>query len=267
MSHALVGSLVAAVLFQVLKMGFGSFVASADNYRTVYGAMAAIPIFLLWLYSFWTLLLIGAHIAAALPERHLLGEAGLVDQTTAESCLRAAMQVLRRLWQAAGARETLNLTDLHPEPSPWVLNQLEDAGLIARLDDESLIAGCDFNRAPIGVLWRALDLATPVLEDVNALRVLANIMQSERDFMAKPLSALLQKPDPLAATGPDPGTTKPRQSHQGLAGLKRQDHRGRLLVPDFFGQRQTCNDIQTQLVGWRDAFLLQQVLDLADVLR
>ena len=125
---------MAAVLFQLLKVGFAAFVASADNYRTVYGALAAIPIFLLWLYSFWTLLLIGAHIAAALPERRLLGDSGLIDQATAESRLRAAMLVLRRLWQAAGARETLRLENLDPEPSPWVLNQLENAGLIARLD-------------------------------------------------------------------------------------------------------------------------------------
>lgn len=154
-SHALVGGLVAAILFQILKLGFGYFVASAENYRTVYGALAAIPIFLLWLYSFWTLLLIGAHIAAALPERRLLGESGLIDQTTAESRLQAAMLVLRRLWQAAGARETLNLEDLDPEPSPWVLNRLAESGLIARLEDNTLIAGCDFSRAPIGVLWRA----------------------------------------------------------------------------------------------------------------
>ena len=192
--HALVGGLVAAVLFQVLKVGFAAFVASADNYRTVYGALAAIPIFLLWLYSFWTLLLIGAHIAAALPERRLLGDSGLIDQATAESRLRAAMLVLRRLWQAAGARETLRLENLDPEPSPWVLNQLEKAGLIARLDDESLIAGCDFNRAPIGVLWRALDLATPRLDDSDVPAVLTTIMEAERDFMTRPLADLLEKP-------------------------------------------------------------------------
>lgn len=193
-SHALVGGLVAAILFQILKLGFGYFVASAENYRTVYGALAAIPIFLLWLYSFWTLLLIGAHIAAALPERRLLGESGLIDQTTAESRLQAAMLVLRRLWQAAGARETLNLEDLDPEPSPWVLNRLADSGLIARLEDNTLIAGCDFSRAPIGVLWRALDLATPQLEDADAPPVMAIVMDAERDFMGKPLSELLKKP-------------------------------------------------------------------------
>lgn len=188
--HALAGGAAATILFTLLKLGFGVFVASAENYRTIYGALAAIPIFLLWLYSFWTLLLIGAHIAAALPE-HLHGGAGLPDQTTAEGRLRIALVLLRRLWQAAGACGTLRLEDIEPEPSLDILGKLEEAGLIVRLADGRLMAAGDYARVPIGTLWRALDIGTPAMEELDKPPALAELMAAERDFMAKPVASLL----------------------------------------------------------------------------
>ncbi len=194
--HAVMGGFAAMLLFSILKGGFGLFVAMSENYRTIYGALAAIPIFLLWLYAFWTLLLIGAHIAAALPERRQLGRDGLIDETTAENRLRAALLLLRRIWQAAGSREILEPENLKPPPAPAVLADLERAGLVVRLEDGRLIAGCDYGRAPIGVLWRALDLATPQLEDADAPPVLADLMEAERAFMGHRLADLLSVYDP-----------------------------------------------------------------------
>lgn len=189
--HAVMGGFAAMVLFSILKGGFGLFVGMSENYRTIYGALAAIPIFLLWLYAFWTLLLVGAHIAAALPERRQLGKDGLIDETTAENRLRAALLLLRQIWQAAGSRETLEAENLKPPPAPVVLADLERSGLVVRLEDGRLIAGCDYARAPIGVLWRALDLATPQLDDTEAPPVLTELMDAERAFMGHRLAELL----------------------------------------------------------------------------
>ena len=191
--HALAGGAVATLLFYLLKFGFGIFVASADNYRTIYGALAAIPIFLLWLYSFWTLLLIGAHIAAALPEQRLITEHGIIDETTAESRIRIALLVLRRLWQAAGNRELLDARDIDPEPSPAILADMEKAGLIVQTEGGRIIAGCDYARTPIAVLWQALDLATPRIESDVEPKVLAELMEAERDLMNHPVASLLEQ--------------------------------------------------------------------------
>jgi membrane protein len=65
--HAAVGGLVAGVLFEVAKRGFGLYVAKLPTYTLVYGAFAIIPLFLLWLYVSWVLVLLGATLTAALP--------------------------------------------------------------------------------------------------------------------------------------------------------------------------------------------------------
>jgi membrane protein len=64
--HAVAGTLVAVVLFECAKRGFGLFVVHF-SYRKVYGALAALPIFLIWIYVSWVVILLGAVVAAVAP--------------------------------------------------------------------------------------------------------------------------------------------------------------------------------------------------------
>ncbi|MGV8894750.1 MAG: YihY family inner membrane protein [Burkholderiaceae bacterium] len=61
------GGLVAAIAFELVKRLFAGFVSQSPTYTLVYGAVAAIPIFLLWIYLCWLITLFGAVLAASLP--------------------------------------------------------------------------------------------------------------------------------------------------------------------------------------------------------
>ncbi|MBC7454823.1 MAG: YihY family inner membrane protein [Massilia sp.] len=61
------GGLVAAIGFEVAKRLFGIFIKQFPNYTIIYGALAALPLFLLWIYLSWMITLAGALITAALP--------------------------------------------------------------------------------------------------------------------------------------------------------------------------------------------------------
>ena len=62
---ALIGALLSTVLFGLAKTGFVAYVSNA-NYKVIYGALATVPIFLLWLYLVWIVVLLGASLAASL---------------------------------------------------------------------------------------------------------------------------------------------------------------------------------------------------------
>ena len=64
---ALCGGIVAAIAFEVTKRLFAAFIAQFPTYTMVYGALAAIPIFLIWIYLGWLIVLVGAVFTAALP--------------------------------------------------------------------------------------------------------------------------------------------------------------------------------------------------------
>jgi membrane protein len=65
---AIWGGLFAALAFEVAKWGFRLYVASVSNYRTIYGSLAIVPLFLLWVYISWSVILVGAAVTATLAE-------------------------------------------------------------------------------------------------------------------------------------------------------------------------------------------------------
>ncbi|MDX8401624.1 MAG: YihY family inner membrane protein, partial [Mariprofundaceae bacterium] len=58
--HAFVGGMVAGALFELTKFGFAFYVTDVANYQRIYGALSTLPIFLIWLYLAWVVVLIGA---------------------------------------------------------------------------------------------------------------------------------------------------------------------------------------------------------------
>jgi membrane protein len=66
--HAVAGGIVAGVMFELAKRGFALYVANFPTYTLIYGAFAIIPLFLLWLYVSWVVVLFGATLTAALQE-------------------------------------------------------------------------------------------------------------------------------------------------------------------------------------------------------
>ncbi|MBC7405751.1 MAG: YihY family inner membrane protein [Cytophaga sp.] len=61
------GGIFAAISFEVAKRLFAIFIQQFPTYTVIYGALAAVPIFLIWAYLSWLIILFGAVIAAALP--------------------------------------------------------------------------------------------------------------------------------------------------------------------------------------------------------
>lgn len=63
---ALLGALIAAILFDIAKAGFGYYVTSYTSFERVYGAIAIVPIFIFWIYLCWLIVLLGASITASM---------------------------------------------------------------------------------------------------------------------------------------------------------------------------------------------------------
>ncbi|RRJ84158.1 YihY family inner membrane protein [Aestuariirhabdus litorea] len=66
--HAFVGGVLVSLMLEVAKALFGLFISLSPSYQLIYGAFAAVPLFLLWIYLGWLIVLIGAELVRSLSD-------------------------------------------------------------------------------------------------------------------------------------------------------------------------------------------------------
>jgi len=100
-SHAIFGGLVTTALFETAKTLFGLLVAHS-SYTSVYGAFAVIPLFLLWIYLLWVLILVGAELVRSLETFRYQGRGSAMPD------LLAVVIILWQCWQRQQKGQTLS---------------------------------------------------------------------------------------------------------------------------------------------------------------
>ncbi len=136
---AVVGGLIAAVVFELGKRGFGSYVRRIPTYTAVYGAFAAMPVFLLWVYLCWMIALVGAMVTSALPAIRI-GQ--FHRRAFPGSDLLDALEILARLAESRDegkpgltALELSKMARCDLETSTRLIARLDALGWIERLED------------------------------------------------------------------------------------------------------------------------------------
>lgn len=111
-SHGLLGGLVAAILFDLARRGMTLFVSMFPTYQLVYGAFAAVPIFLIWILVSWNILLVGAEIVQALTNFK-------VNKQRSTSSLGNLLAILESLYRLQDRGEMIEEVDLL-QRMPWI---------------------------------------------------------------------------------------------------------------------------------------------------
>jgi membrane protein len=164
LAHALAGGAVAAALFEVLKAAFGLYLSLVPGYQAVYGALASVPIFLVWLFACWCVVLLGAEVTAGLPEWKAVRARGHPGGRPGDR-LALALALLARLRAAARAGRQLTrgqaVRGLPATPAEVdaVIGPLRAAGFLARSQQGRWLLARDLATARFGELTAALGLA------------------------------------------------------------------------------------------------------------
>lgn len=66
LKNAIIAGVIVAVLLETLKQVFGIVMSNFTSYEAIYGAFAALPVFLLWIYFSWNVILLGVEISYTL---------------------------------------------------------------------------------------------------------------------------------------------------------------------------------------------------------
>lgn len=150
--HALTGGITAALLLALVHRGLALFISSFDNFTLIYGTFAALPIFLLWLYVSWVVILFGAVVTSTLPA--FLAHRQILPAFPGDEAY-AAIKMLTLLGSAQEAGRQLASEDLHSAAristadGEVLLESMREAGWVARSDEGRWLLALPFGRLTV----------------------------------------------------------------------------------------------------------------------
>jgi membrane protein len=151
-------------------MGFTTFVAASAHYQAIYSSFAVLILFLLWLYTSWFIVLIGAEITY-LHQNPILRFNGIHRWQRSyllreQLSLALLMAITQRYltceppWSTAGLAEHLRAPVSSIE---GLINEFVQAGILIRtLEPEGVALGCPPEQIAVSELIEMLRLPSPI---------------------------------------------------------------------------------------------------------
>ena len=162
---ALAGGLFATLLFELAKRGFAAYLLGVPSYEQLYGALAVVPIFMIWLYLSWVVVLLGASFAASLSSFRYQPRALQLPPGTE---LYGYLRLLGRLEQSRANGRGLHMLDLQDcEPMLTddhlrrMLAGLAELDIVRRAEDGAWLLSRDLGTVRLGELHERLSLRVP----------------------------------------------------------------------------------------------------------
>lgn len=170
LKNALIGGVAAALMFEMAKRGFAFFVTQFPSYELIYGAFAAVPMFLAWIFISWVIILLGAELTRALTIYHI------TERQRQLPHLYTVLALLEKLWLAQSSGQALTDAQLLQQTAGldqtrWdsYVQLLQEKDVIRRTDAGKYLLARDMNRFSIDDLRALLPWPLPEpLEDPQA---------------------------------------------------------------------------------------------------
>lgn len=138
--HAITAGLMVAGGLELAKKLLAIYLSEVPTYSVIYGTFAALPILLVWIYVAWLIVLLGAVLAASLPE---LGRQAWRKPEGAGWSFRLALEILAELNAAKASERRGYSTDalaerLNVEPAELrpVIEVLQSLDWVGRLSED-----------------------------------------------------------------------------------------------------------------------------------
>ena len=197
--HAIAGALLATVLFELVKGGIGIYLGTFGNYSRIYGTLAFVPVFLLWIFMSWIAVLLGASLASSISAfRYQPVSMRLPEGYEMYGLLR----LLARFNEARASGAGLHTDDIQRlEPLltdslvQEMLAQLAEINVVRRAEGGEWLLARDLDSLSLAELYEACQLRIPVAEAHLPCRddALGKSAVAALDELRVPLRALLKR--------------------------------------------------------------------------
>ncbi len=193
---AVLGGVVAGLAWELAKGLYTFAVARFFSYHAVYGSVAAVPIFLLWLFVSWTLVLFGARVAFVAQHARVIlkGHAPAGQGTPLGRELLAArvtLEIALAYRDGAPPPDSVDLAlriESFPDPVREIVAALRARSLILEVTGGGLVPGRPLDQLSLAEIRAAVAGEVPVARATPAEALLSAILTGAEGAAAEALA-------------------------------------------------------------------------------
>lgn len=189
---AAISGVFSAIVFELLKNLFGFIMTNFTSYTLVYGAFAAVPIFLLWIFMSWNIVLLGVEISYALTAFH-------TGKIQTRHPLFMLLDVLELFYKRQQTGQTVTDAEAlkilgRGEIGRWpaYVNLLEKQNIVKRTDNDEYVLVRNLDTVDFWSFYKALPYTLPNQNDIKNVH-------DDDIWMQKIGPALIESDEYLAA--------------------------------------------------------------------
>ena len=189
---AVIAACFSASIFEILKRLFSWVMSNFTSYEIVYGAFAAVPIFLLWIYLSWNIILLGVEVSYALTAFHS-------DKEQKRHPILMFLDILELFYKKQQYGESVSEHELlqiigrsELGRLPAYILQLEQQNLVKRTDQDEYVLVKNLENVDFWSFFTALPYSLPLKND------LLHLHQND-EWIARLGPALVESDEFLAA--------------------------------------------------------------------
>lgn len=167
LKNAIKAGIVVAVLFELLKHLFGVVISNFTSYEAIYGAFAIVPVFLMWLYLSWNVILLGVEISYTLTifdDKH----------TPTRPPLLNLLDMLHLTYQHYQEGQSVSESELRAvlgrkELPHWhrYVDKLVDNNLITHTTDGNYVLRMDLESVSVWQFYKTMSCPLPTQDELS----------------------------------------------------------------------------------------------------
>lgn len=204
----ILGAMLAGAAWYGVQLSYVALQVGVASYSAIYGALAQLPVTLVWIYISWAVVLAGAEVAAVY--EFGIGSVGLVDQPglrwpVAVHVLLRAAESFRRDGASVKAAQLAHELQVETNVVTGVIERLRVAGLLASVGENGVILGRDPALINLATLDDVIDpAALPAGVDTRVEAVMRRLdeARSRTERRIRLADLLEAEPAPLPAEQP-----------------------------------------------------------------
>ncbi|MBF7683962.1 YihY family inner membrane protein [Acinetobacter sp. B5B] len=213
LKSALIAGIFSGTIFQLLKAFFGYIMSNFTSYELIYGAFAAVPIFLLWIFLSWNIILLGVEVSFA-----------ITSFSSGKTQKRHPMVMMLDILELFYKKQVLGETVTEKEGLkilgrgevgrwPAYIELLEQQQLIKRTNQDEYVLVRNLMHVDFWSFYNEMPFALPSNQDIGHIhpddewmKRIGPLLISSNNYLAKELSV------PLSSLFEDETTSKNTQS-------------------------------------------------------